>query len=167
MKIIINESQLRLIVENEEENLLNFTGYKNIDPDEWDDMFKHLNNKKGGKYIGYYINGDVKLSYSDVTELNYLVKVEGSLDLNNSQIKLLPMLSYVGDGLDLMSTQIKLLPMLSEVGGFLSLYKSKIKLLPMLSYVGGFLDIRNTPFSTKTTEEKLRNKIEVNGFIYL
>jgi hypothetical protein len=29
------------------------------------------------------------------------------------------------------------------------------------------LDIRNTPFSTKTTEEKLRNKIEVNGFIYL
>jgi hypothetical protein len=174
MKIIINESQLRLIIENEDnDNLINFTPfYKGgIPPEEWDDMFLLLKEKKERKgdknYTGYYIDGDVYLPLSDITELNYLVRVGGYLDIGGSKIKILPMLSYVGDGLDLMSSQIKLLPMLSEVGGVLTLYRSQIESLPMLSYVGGFLDIRNTPLSKTTTEKKLRNKIEVNGYIYL
>ena len=47
MKIIINESQLRLIVENEEkkgDNLLSLNPIFNsgISPDEWDEMFENL-----------------------------------------------------------------------------------------------------------------------------
>ena len=45
MKIIINESQLRLIVENEgEDNLIDFTPFytSGIPLGEWDDMFEHL-----------------------------------------------------------------------------------------------------------------------------
>ena len=109
MKIIINESQLRLIVENEEkkgDNLMDFTKYVNADLSEWDDMFEHLNKKKGGKYDGYYIDSYVNLSYSDVTELEYLVKVKGCLYLNDTQIESLPMLSYVGGFLDLGNTPL-------------------------------------------------------------
>ena len=109
MKIIITEEQLRLIVENEDnDNLINLTAVYNsgIPPVEWDDMFKHLNNKKGDKYDGYYINGDVYLSSSDITELNYLVKVGGNLDLRRTPIKSLPMLSYVGGSLDLVETPL-------------------------------------------------------------
>jgi hypothetical protein len=109
MKIIINESQLRLIVENEDnDNLINFTPfYKGgIPPVEWDDMFEHMNNKKGGKYDGYYIDGFVDLCGSDVTELKYLIKVGGTLDLRRTPIKSLPMLSYVGGSLDLVETPL-------------------------------------------------------------
>jgi hypothetical protein len=151
MKIIINESQLRLIVENEEkkDNLINFTPfYKGgIPPVEWDKMFLHLNKKKGGKYDGYYIDGNVNLHESDVTELKYLVKVEGSLNLYNSQIKSLPMLEYVGDWLDLDDSQVKS--------------------LPMLEYVGGSLFLNRTPLSDATTEEELRKQINVEVNIYL
>ena len=167
--IIINESQLRLIVENEDDNLINFTPFykSGIPPIEWDEMFLHLNNKKGGKYDGYYINGDVYLSSSDITELNYLVKVGGLLVLDNSQIRLLPKLSYVGGRLDLYYSQIRLLPKLSYVKGWLDLRRSSIKTLPMLSYVGGDLSISNTPLSKTTTEKELREQINVGGYIDL
>ena len=108
MKIIINESQLRLIIENENKNLIDFTGVyeSGVSPNKWDDMYEHINNKKGGKYIGYYINGDVYLSSSDITELNYLVKVGGNLDLRRTPIKSLPMLTEVGGSLDLVETPL-------------------------------------------------------------
>ena len=170
MKIIINESQLRLIVENEDnDNLIDFTPFykSGIPPEEWDDMFEFRNQKKGGKYDGYYINGDVYLSSSDITELNYLVKVGGLLVLDNSQIRLLPKLSYVGGRLDLYYSQIESLPMLSYVKGWLDLRRSSIKTLPMLSYVGGDLSISNTPLSKTTTEKKLREQINVEGYINL
>ena len=148
MKIIINESQLRLIVENEEDsNLLDFTKFKHFDPNEWDDMYEHINNKKGGKYIGYYINGDVELYDFDITKLEYLVKVEGKLDLRRTPIKLLPMLFYVGASLDLYGSQIE-------------------SLLDGLS-VGGFLDLGDTPLSEVTTIEKLRDTIKVKKSIFL
>ena len=108
MKIIINESQLRLIVENKDnDNLIDFTPFykSGVTPVEWDDMFEHLNKKKGSKYDGYYIDGDVDLEESNVTQLKYLVKVEGYF-LNNTQIESLPMLSYVGWSLDFYGSQI-------------------------------------------------------------
>ena len=173
MKIIINESQLRLIVENEgeDDNLIDFTPFykSGIPPVEWDEMYEHMNTKKkkGGKYDGYYINGDVYLPSSDITELNYLVKVGGLLVLDNSQIRLLPKLSYVGGRLDLYYSQIRLLPKLSYVKGWLDLRRSSIKTLPMLSYVGGDLSISNTPLSKTTTEKELREQINVGGYISL
>ena len=108
MKIIINECQLRLIVENEDKNLINLTDFHDsgVSPNKWDEMFLHLNKKKGGIYDGYYIDGDVYLSSSDITELNYLVKVGGNLDLRRTPIKSLPMLSYVGGSLDLVETPL-------------------------------------------------------------
>jgi hypothetical protein len=154
MKIIINESQLRLIVENEDkDNLIDFTPfYKGGVPlGEWDDMFLLLKEKKERKgdktYNGYYIDGYVNLESSDITQLKYLVKVGGYLDLRRTPIKLLPMLSYVGASLDL--------------------YGSRIKSLPDGLSVKGYLDIRDTPLSETTTRGELRSKINVEGHIYL
>jgi len=47
MKIIINESQLRLIIENEDkdDNLLDFTPFVDVNPIKWDEMFERLNKK--------------------------------------------------------------------------------------------------------------------------
>ena len=149
MKIIINESQLRLIVENEDKSLIDFTSFvdDDVDPVKWDDMFEHLNKKKGGIYDGYYINGDVDLQDSNITQLKYLVIVEGFLDLNNTPIESLPMLSYVE--------------------GFLSLKNSQIESLPKLEYVGNDLFLQFTPLSETTTREELRKQIKVKGNIFL
>ena len=52
MKLIITESQLRLIIENEDENLLDFTPfYQDFSPNKWDDMFEHINKKKNTNKI--------------------------------------------------------------------------------------------------------------------
>jgi hypothetical protein len=149
MKIIINESQLRLIVENEgKDNLINFTPfYNSADPNDWDDMFLHLNKKKGGIYDGYYIDGDVYLQEFNVTKLDYLVIVGGRLNLNHSPIKSLPMLEYVG--------------------GYLDLYGSQIESLLDGLYVGGYLDIGDTQLSDNTTEKDLRDMIKVKKNIFL
>ena len=171
MKIIINESQLRLIVENEnkDENLINLTGVyeSGVSPNKWDDMFEHINNKKGGKYDGYYIDGDVFLNKPKIPELKYLVRVGNYLEFSNTPIKSLPMLEYVGGSLFFVSTQIDSLPMLTEVGNNLALFKSKIESLPMLTEVGGYLDLRGTPLSKTTTEKELRKQINVGGEIFL
>ena len=154
MKIIINESQLRLIVENEgEDSLIDFTHvYRTgFPPEEWDNIFLLLKEKKERKgdknYTGYYIDGNVNIHKSDVTELKYLVKVEGSLNLTSSGIESLPMLSYVGDDL--------------------VLYYTPIESLPMLKYVGYTLILNRTPLSKKTTEEELRDKIKIKGNVYI
>ena len=154
MKIIITEEQLKLIVEyKEKDNLIDFThvNKSGFPAEEWDDMFllmKEKKERKGDKtYNGYYITGDVNLHKSDVTELNYLVRVGGMLDLENTSIKSLPMLSEVGLSLYLRHTQIESLPMLSKVG--LNLY------------------LRGTPLSKTTTEEELRKQINVEWVIYL
>ena len=149
MKIIINEWQLRLIVENEDtnENLIDFTPFVDVNPIKWDDMFlllKEKKERKGNKtYDGYYINGNVNLRESEVIELKYLVKVEGNLELRRSLIKSLPMLS--------------------EVWGNFHLSGSKIESLPDGLSVGGDLFLSHTPLSKATTLKELRNKIEVKG----
>jgi len=99
MKLIITEEQLRILVESEkEENLIDFTTIyeSEISPDKWDSMFMQMNKKKGGKYDGYYIDGEVDLSvYDDITELEYLVRVGGDFTLGDL-INSLPRLSEVG-----------------------------------------------------------------------
>ena len=94
MKIIINESQLRLIVENEDknENLLDFTRFIDFNPNKWDGMFEFMNQKKGGRYDGYYIDGDVFLNKPKIPELKYLVRVGNYLEFSNTPINSLPML---------------------------------------------------------------------------
>ena len=169
MKIIITESQLKLIVENEDkgENLLDFTQFIDFNPNKWDEMFEHLNKKKGGRYDGYYIDGDVSLYESEVTELKYLVKVGGYLDLYYTPIESLDNLKSVGGYLSLYKTKIESLPMLKYVGSGLSLRSSRIESLPKGLYVGGDLYLRMTPLSKTTTEEELRSKINIEGRIQL
>ena len=112
-------------------------------------MFLHINKKKGGKYDGYYIDGDLDLyeREADVTTLDYLVKVGGNLYLAN--------------------TKIESLPRLTEVGGFLNITKTKIKSLPKLSSVGGYLALLFTPLSNKISKEELEKQINVGREIYL
>ena len=171
MKIIITEEQLKLIVENEgEDNLIDFTPFYKIGipPVEWDEMYEHMNTKKkGGKYDGYYIDGDVSLYESEVTELKYLVKVGGYLDLYYTPIESLGNLKSVGGYLSLYKTKIESLPMLKYVGSGLSLRSSLIESLPKGLYVGGDLYLRMTPLSKTITEEELRDEITVGGKIFI
>jgi len=180
MKIIINESQLRLIIENEEgERLINFTGvYKSIHPSQWDDMFHHMDRKKGGGYSGYYINGDIDSRqgadlplelYKDYMDddyfdrdidedvefgLNYLVKVDGYMDMRKTKINGLDKLKHVGRYLSLNSTEINSLPNLDHVGGGLGLMDTNINDLPKLKYVKGTLFVEGTPLANDI--DKLR-----------
>ena len=150
MKLIITEEQYRLLIENEDgKNLIDLTSFENLKPSALDDMFLHINKKKGGKYDGYYIDGDLDLYKieADDTTLDYLVKVGGNLYLAN--------------------TKIESLPRLTEVGGFLNITKTKIKSLPMLSSVGGYLALLFTPLSNKISKEELEKQINVGREIYL
>ena len=145
MKIIINESQLRLIVENEEKNLLDFTGHKN-NPEEWDDMFEYVNRKKGGKYDGYYIHDNIDIRNSEIKEFKHLVRVKGNLIANGSKIESLGKLERVTQNLKLSNTKnLKSLGNLKYVGFDLNLDNSEIEDLGYLNQVGRSLDLRFTP----------------------
>ena len=217
MKLIITESQYRLIVENEDK--LKLFPVPNDFLKIADGVGKALkvyNDKKdikgwdGIKIVGdmyyfdmkydllsdidlffneiVYVTGDLVLPVGDyknsfnklkviegdlrgtdvwnisLSELEY---VNGDLGLNGSGIKELPKLKEVGGNLFLTLTDINSLPELEYVGSMLALRGTNIESLPMLEYVDSTLILSNTPLSKTTTEEELRNKIEVKGEIYL
>jgi len=172
MRIIISESQLRLIIENED-NLMDLSPVKKYyHPSQWDEMFEMVNNKKGGKYDGYYINGDLDLrnlglmnrhiddsnydyDYDDDFEsesdipfgLKYLVRVNGFLNLRYSEVTDLSNLKYVESYLNISGTNIDKLPELEHVGGGFALENTKVNDLPKLKYVRGILSTNGTPLS--------------------
>lgn len=111
------------------------------------------------------VSGDMTLSMTEVRSLPELRYVGRNLTLNRSKISELPELESVGGSLDLRYTPIESLPMLSYVGGDLDLYDSQIESLPMLEYVGDYLNLHYTPLSETTTEEELRQQINVEGVI--
>lgn len=78
----------------------------------------------------------------------------------------LPKLKYVGD-LYLANCNIDGLTELEYVGGDLSLRSTNIVELPKLKVVNGSLNLMGTEMSDNTTEEELRNKIDVKGNIIL
>jgi hypothetical protein len=143
MKLIITESQYRRLIESEEEEpkLYNFSSSKEYkiykdEPELWDDIFLRKKKKDGINYTGYYIKDNIIIK-DDVTELEYLVKVDGDLDLTNSKIKSLPMLSEVSGRFDLSNNEsIKSLPELVKVGIMIDLYGSNVTSLPKLKEVG-------------------------------
>jgi hypothetical protein len=114
-----------------------------------------------------YVGESMYLHNSGIKSLPMLKYVGSSLDLRNGSIESLPILEKVGNYLDLAGTKIKSLPMLEEVGGYLNLFANPIESLPRLKYVDGALNLKYTPLSKTTTEEELRNKINVGGEIYL
>lgn len=144
MKIIINESQLRLIVENEGENLLDFTPFVDVNPIKWDEIFEHLNIKKGGKYDGYYIEDNIDIRDSSIKEFKHLVRVS-NLIANGSKIESLGKLERVTQNLKLSNTNnLKSLGNLKYVGFDLNLDNSEIEDLGYLNQVGRSLDLRFT-----------------------
>ena len=175
MKIIINESQLRLIIENEgEDNLINFTPfYNSADPNDWDDMFLHLNKKKGGIYDGYYIDGNIDIRNSEIKEFKHLVRVKGHLKAYGSKIEDLGKLRRVDRGLTLSNTKnLKSLGNLRYVGFDFALINSNIEDLGYLNQVGRSLDLRYTPnlkslgdVSPEFSKEKF--KIYVTDFLMI
>ena len=178
MKIIINENQLRLIIEDEEkkgDNLLSLNPIFNsgISQDQWDDMFEHLNNKKkGDKYDGYYIDGNIDIMNSPIKEFKHLVRVKGHLKANGSKIEDLGKLRRVDGGLALSKTKnLKSLGNLEYVGFSLDLVDSNIEDLGHLNEVGRSLDLRFTPnlkslgkTSPKFSEDKF--KIYVTNYLF-
>lgn len=112
-----------------------------------------------------YVMGDLKLN-RHITIINDLQYVGGNL-VTFPFLKKLDSLKYVGGNLDLDFCDISNLSSLKYIGGNLKIEECPIESLPNGLYVGGFLNLRNTPLSKTTTEEELRNKIEVKGDILL
>jgi hypothetical protein len=173
MKIIINESQLRLIVENEDKdgNLLDFTPFVDVNPIKWDEMFEFMNQKKGGIYDGYYIDDNIDIRDSSVKEFKHLVRVKGHLKARGSVIESLGKLKKVTGEFDLSDTKnLKSLGNLKYVGFDLDLTNSNIEDLGYLNQVGRSLDLRYTPnlkslgdVSPEFSKEKF--KIYVTDFL--
>jgi len=154
MKLIITEEQLRLIIENEGENLMDFTPFIDIDPSKWDNMFNRLNEKKGGKYDGYYIDGHIDIKNSDIKKFDHLVRVKGHLKANGSKIEDLGKLRRVDGTLTLSNTKnLKSLGNLEYVGFELDLKYSNIESLGHLNQVGRDLDLRFTEKLNSLGEE--------------
>ena len=146
MKIIINESQLKLIVENEGENLMDLSLYTDINPSKWDSIFERLNEKKGGKYDGYYIEGNINIRNSPIKEFKHLIRVKGHINAHGSMIEDLGKLRRVTGNFTLSKTEnLKSLGNLRIVGFDLNLSNSKIEDLGYLNQVGRSLDLRFTP----------------------
>jgi hypothetical protein len=180
MKIIITESQYKMLVEQDKDILrISF----NILNNDWDLVQKFLERRGNPPYI---ITDDLDLSNTDVTSLGNLVSVEGDLNLSHTPIESLGNLESVGDSLYLAGSKIESLGNLTSVGDYLDLYKSKIKSLGNLESVGGDLYLENsrieslgnlqsvggdlylkkTPLSKKYTKEEIRSMVEVGGKIH-
>ena len=173
MKIIINESQLRLIVENEEEKEKLFSIHSSMVEGEGDvnslmELYNNFKDIKG--YDGIRLIGDFVLSYyyGSVYELcEELVMVSGNLEIFNRKGIKLPKLRLVSKNLELSFTNFITLPELEIVGENLELYKTKIESLPKLNKVGGYLNLQESPLSNMITEKELRQQINVKGSILL
>ena len=113
------------------------------------------------------IDGNLRGSEVDNISFPNLEYVTGEVSLEDSGIVELPKLKKVDGVLYLQRTGIHSLPELEYVGLHLNLYGARINDLPKLEIVQGLLTLRHTPLADKTTEEELRNKIQVGGNISL
>jgi hypothetical protein len=113
------------------------------------------------------IGDDLKAADIEVIKLPELEIVKGIVNLKDSGIEELPKLKRVDGYLNLTLSGIRSLPELEYVGSTLGLRQTEIEDLPKLKYVGNVLSLMGTPFTETTTEEELRNKIEVKGQIQL
>lgn len=177
MKIIINESQLRLIVENGiRDKVFNVPGELLEDKDSFYRMYKlYRDNKESKNYFGIKVIGDFNLMgvlggklsselidfCGDLLQVdgdlrvinNYVVsfpklrKVSGDMILSMTEVRSLPELRYVGGDLTLKRTKISELPKLESVGSGLYLGNSKIESLPKLESTGGYLYLNDSPLA--------------------
>ena len=143
MKIIINEEQLRLIIESKNK-IMTVPAVLFLDKT---DVILDNYKKKG--FDGIKILGGVNYNKQDKDFdriFDNVVEVERYLDLNYTKIKSLGNLKYVGGNLYLG-------------------YCKKLKSFGELKYVGGNLFIDNSPL-LKLSDEEIRSQVEIKGKIY-
>ena len=143
MKVIINEEQLRLIIESKNK-IMAVPAVLFLDKT---DVI--LDNYKRKGFDGIKILGGVNYNKQDKDFdriFDNVVEVERYLDLNYTKIKSLGNLEYVGGNLYLG-------------------YCKKLKSFGGLKYVGGNLFIDNSPL-LKLSDEEIRSQVEIKGKIY-
>jgi hypothetical protein len=143
MKVIINEEQLRLLIESENK-IMNVPAVLFLDKT---DVILDNYKKKG--FDGIKILGGVNYNKQDKDFdriFDNVVEVERYLDLNYTKIKSLGNLKYVGGNLYLG-------------------YCKKLKSFGELKYVGGNLFIDNSPL-LKLSDEEIKSQVEIKGKIY-
>ena len=143
MKVIINEEQLRILIESENK-IMNVPAVLFLDKT---DVILDNYKKKG--FDGIKILGGVNYNKQDKDFdriFDNVVEVERYLDLNYTKIKSLGNLEYVGGNLYLG-------------------YCKKLKSFGELKYVGGNLFIDNSPL-LKLSDEEIRSQVEIKGKIY-
>jgi hypothetical protein len=160
MKYIITEAQYKLLMEEDEILNIHFDIFNN----DWNILQKFLERRGNPPYK---LSGDLNLFGVPIESLGSLISVGGDLNLYKSKIESLGSLTSVGGDLDLRHSQIKSLGNLTSVGSDLNLNKTPIKSLGNLTSVGDNLYLRNTPISKTHSEEDIRNKVKVDGEIYL
>jgi hypothetical protein len=166
MKIIISESQYRLILENEDKT--------EISPGKLKIYKKTIKRKgliKASKLLNKEIyeliemgvvesyDGDLDLEETQIETLSGLTSVGGDLMLYNTSIKSLGNLKSVGGGLYLKNTLIKSLGELKSVGGSLNLEHTPIESLGDLESVGKYLYLTGTSLSKTMTKEEIADKL--------
>ena len=174
MKLIITESQYRVIVENEDKlklfpvpnDFLKIAGGVGKALKVYNDK-KDIKGWDGIKIVGdmyyfdmkydllsdidlffneiVYVTGDLVLPVGDYENIfNKLKVIKGDLRGTDIWNISLPELEYVNGDIGLTGSGIKELPKLKEVGGNLFLTLTDINSLPELEYVGSMLALRGT-----------------------
>ena len=154
MDYLITESQLKVIVE-EEQKVLHIPDIK-IFGNDWDALQRFLESK-GNPF--YSLGGNLNLVGLEVESLGNLVSVQHDLYAYDTPLKSLGKLTSVGGLLYLSNTQIESLGNLSFVGGNLLLngtplsekYESNLKSLPS--------------YSKKWKSQQIKQTVDVKGNI--
>jgi hypothetical protein len=172
MKIIINERQLRTIIESEKKiSDKKLKMYKDTIDELGIKMAARMLSKEIWEFIEMglieYYDGYLDLAGTPIKSLGNLKSVSGSMDLGNTQIEDLGNLTSVENDLYLNSTSIKDLGKLKWVGNDLYLNNSSIESFGNLKSVGGYLYLRNTPISKTMSKYDIKKKIKVRGDILI
>ena len=152
------------------EKILNFLYEKEGKeiPEAWLDsreklkLIKELENHPDGTQYRY--DGDLVLSYSNITKLPNDLYVDGYFELIDcKQLTELPNKLYVGNNLVLLYSKISELPDNLYVGGLLSLVHINITEIPNNLYVGHSVYINKTPLTEKYSDKEIKDIVRSKG----
>ena len=145
MNYLITESQLKVIVE-EEQKVLHIPGLK-IFGNDWDVLQMFLESKGNPLYS---LGGNLNLVGLEVESLGNLVSVQHDLYAYDTPLKSLGKLTSVGGLMDLSNTPIESLGNLSFVGGSLVLSGTAL---------------RNDSYPLNLNSLQIRQTVDVQGSI--
>jgi len=145
MNYLITESQLKVIVE-EEQKVLHIPDFK-IFGNDWDVLQRFLESKGNPLYS---LGGNLNLVGLEVESLGNLVSVQHDLYAYDTPLKSLGKLTSVGGLMDLSNTPIESLGNLSFVGGSLVLSGTAL---------------RNDSYPLNLNSLQIRQTVDVQGSI--